>query len=61
MDLDTYEKVIVSELTESTENVSSTTPQTRVGKHFKINHHDEIIITLRIRNISYSISDKKVV
>ena len=61
MDLDTYEKVIVSELTESTENVSSTTPQTMVGKHFKINHHDEIIITLRIRNISYSISDKKVV
>ena len=61
MDLDNYEKVVVSELTESTENVSSTTAQTMTGKHFKINHHDEIIITLRIRNITYSISKKKVV
>lgn len=61
MSFDDYEKVVVSELTESTENVSSTTPQTITGKHFKINHHDEIIITLRIRNISYSISKKKVV
>ncbi len=61
MDLDNYEKVVVSELKESTENVSSTTPQTMTGKHFKINHHDEIIITLRIRNITYSISEKKVI
>ncbi len=61
MDLDTYEKVIVSELTESSKNVSSTTPQTINGKHFKINHHDEIIVTLRINNITYSISKKKVI
>ena len=61
MNFDDYEKVVVSELKESTENVSSTTPQTITGKHFKINHHDEIIITLRIRNITYSISKKKVV
>ena len=61
MDLDTYEKVVVSELTESSKNVSSTTPQTQTGKHFKINHHDEIIVTLRINNITYSISKKKVI
>lgn len=61
MDLDTYEKVVVSELSSNTENINTTTPQTMVGKHFKINHHDEIIITLRIRNITYSISKKKVV
>ncbi len=61
MDLDTYEKVAISNLSESTEDVSSTTPQTQKGKHFMINHHDEIIIKLRIRNISYSISEKKVV
>lgn len=61
MDLDTYEKVIVSNLSESTENINATTPQTQRGKHFKINHHDEVIITVRIRNITYNISKKKVI
>ena len=61
MDLDDYEKVVVSELSSSMENINTTTPQTIYGKYFKINHHDEIIITVRIRNITYSISKKKVV
>ena len=61
MNLDDYEKVVVSELSSSTENINSTTPQTIYGKHFKINHHDEVIITVRIRNITYSITKKKVV
>ena len=61
MDLDTYEKVAISNLSESTEDVSSTTPQSQKGKHFVINHHDEIIIKLRIRNVTYSIKDKKVI
>ena len=61
MDLDTYEKVKVSDTTESTEDINGTTPQTLNGKHFMINHHDEIIIKLRIRNVTYSIKDKKVI
>lgn len=61
LNLSTKKKVTVSSLKEDTENVSESAEADFNGKYFRINHHGEVIIKLKIRNVTYSIKKNKMI